>query len=47
MPISSIGNILVNEGLLGDSGKKGAPSAHTVQAYVNALLKSYFYNPDV
>lgn len=41
--VSSIGNILVNEGLLESSGRKGAPSAHTVQAYVNALLESYFY----
>lgn len=41
--VSSIGNILVNEGLLEDGKRKGAPSAHTVQAYVNALLESYFY----
>lgn len=41
--ISSIGNILVNEGLLEDEKRKGAPSAHTVQAYVNALLESYFF----
>ena len=41
--VSSIGNILVNEGLLEDGNRKGAPSAHTVQAYVNALLESYFY----
>ena len=41
--VSSIGNILVNEGLLEDGKQKGAPSAHTVQAYVNALLESYFY----
>lgn len=41
--VSSIGNILVNEGLLEDGMRKGAPSAHTVQAYVNALLESYFY----
>ena len=26
-----------------DEKRKGAPSAHTVQAYVNALLKSYFF----
>ena len=41
--VSYIGNILVNEGLLEDGNRKGAPSAHTVQAYVNALLESYFY----
>ena len=43
MSIASIGNTLVNEGLLEDSRRKGAPSAHTVQAYVNALLESYFF----
>lgn len=41
--VSSIGNILVNEGLLEDGKRKGAPSAHTVQAYINALLESYFF----
>ena len=41
--VSSIGNTLVNEGLLEAGNRKGVPSAHTVQAYVNALLESYFY----
>lgn len=41
--VSSIGNTLVNEGLLENGRKKGTPSAHTVQAYVNALLESYFF----
>lgn len=41
--IASIGNTLVNEGLLDDGKRKGSPSAHTVQAYVNALLESYFF----
>ncbi len=41
--ITSIGNTLVNEGLLDDGKRKGSPSAHTVQAYVNALLESYFF----
>lgn len=41
--ISSIGNTLVSEGLLDDSSRRGKPSAHTVQAYVNALLESYFF----
>ena len=41
--VSSIGNTLVSEGLLEDGKRKGMPSAHTVQAYVNALLESYFF----
>ncbi len=41
--VSSIGNTLVNEGLLEDRKRKESPSAHTVQAYVNALLESYFF----
>ena len=41
--VSSMGNVLVNEGLLEDGKRKGTPSAHTVQAYVNALLESYFF----
>lgn len=41
--VSSIGNTLVNEGLLEDGRQKRTPSAHTVQAYVNALLESYFF----
>lgn len=41
--INSIGNTLVNEGLLEDGKRKNAPSGHTVQAYVNALLESYIF----
>ena len=41
--VSSIGNILVDEGLLDDGKRKSTPSSHTVQAYVNALLESYFF----
>ena len=41
--ITSIGNTLVNEGLLEEGKRRGAPSVHTVQAYVNALLESYFF----
>ncbi len=41
--IASIGNTLVNEGLLADGRRKGSPSAHTVQAYVDALIESYFF----
>lgn len=40
---SSIGNILMNEGLLENGRRKGNPSAHTVQAYIGALLESYFF----
>lgn len=38
--VSSIGNTLVNEGLL-DDNRKTKPSTHTVQAYVDALRESY------
>ena len=41
--VSSIGNTLMNEGLLEDGKRKGTPSTHTVQAYVGALLESYFF----
>lgn len=41
--LSSIGNVLVNEGLLENGKGKGKPSTHTVQTYVNALLESYFF----
>ncbi len=41
--VSGIGNTLMNEGMLEGSRRKGAPSVHTVQAYVNALLESYFF----
>lgn len=41
--ISSIGNTFVNEGLLENDRRKGTPSAHTIAAYVNALLESYFF----
>lgn len=41
--LTSIGNTLMNEGLLADGRRRGAPSVHTVQSYVNALLESYFF----
>ncbi len=41
--VSSIGNTLVNEGLLEDGKRKNTPSAHTVQGYVNALLEAFFF----
>ena len=40
---SSIGNTLMNEGLLEAGKRKGKPSTHTVQTYINALLESYFF----
>ena len=41
--VSSIGKTLMNEGLLEDGTRKGTPSTHTVQAYIGALLESYFF----
>lgn len=41
--ISSITNTLVREGLLESENRKGSPSNHTVQAYVEALLESYVF----
>ena len=41
--ITTIGHTLANEGLLNNSKRHGTPSAHTMQAYVNALLESYFF----
>ena len=41
--VSSIGNTLMNEGLLENGKRKGTPSTHTVQAYIGALLESYFF----
>ena len=41
--VSSIGNTLMNEGLLEDGKRRGTPSTHTVQAYIAALLESYFF----
>ncbi|WP_305151832.1 ATP-binding protein [uncultured Dubosiella sp.] len=40
---SSIGNTLMNEGLLEKGSRPKLPSAHTVQIYVDALLESYFF----
>lgn len=40
---ASIGNTLMNEGLIEETERKGAPSTHTVQSYVEALLESYFF----
>lgn len=43
LSLSSVGNVLVNEGLLEDYDRKTKPSTHTVQSYVEALLESYFF----
>lgn len=43
LSVSSIGNTLVNEGLLEDGRRVGPPSTHTVQAYVAALMEAYFF----
>lgn len=40
---SSIGKILVNEGLMGEGKRNGKPSTHTIQAYIEALLEAYFF----
>ena len=40
--LTSIGNTLVSEKML-PQGRKGAPSVHTIQAYVAALLESYVF----
>ena len=41
--VSSIGNTLVNEGLLEDGKRNGSPSVDTVQAYVTAVLKVFLF----
>ena len=41
--VSSIGNTLIHEGLLEEGKRTGVPSTHTVQAYVSALMESYFF----
>lgn len=40
---TSIGNTLINEGLPEDGKRKGKPSGHTIQAYIETLLESYFF----
>lgn len=40
---TSMAGTLSNEGLLSDEARKGKPSTHTVQAYVNTLTESYFF----
>lgn len=41
--LSNVTNILVNEGLLEENNSKKKLSTHTIQAYVGALLESYFF----
>lgn len=41
--VTSIGNTLVNEGLMEEDKRCGSPSVHTVQHYINTLLESYFF----
>ena len=40
---TSIGNILVDEGLLDDKNRKNKPATQTVQAYIKALTEAYFF----
>lgn len=40
---SSIGNKLMNEGMIMERKKKGSPSAHTIESYINALTETYLF----
>ena len=40
---TSIGNILVNEGLLEEGYRKVRPATQTIQAYIEALIESYIF----
>lgn len=40
---TSIGNTLVNEGLLEDGVRKTKPAVRTIQAYIEALLEAYIF----
>ena len=40
---TSIGNTLVNEGLLEDGKRKTKPAVQTIQAYIKALKEAYFF----
>ena len=39
---TSIGNTLVNEGLLEEKNRK-KPAVHTIQSYIEALLEAYIF----
>ena len=40
---TSIGNTLVNEGLLEDGKRKTKPAVQTIQAYIKALTEAFFF----
>lgn len=40
---TSIGNTLVNEGLLADGTRKKKPAVRTIQAYIEALMEAYIF----
>ena len=40
---TSIGNTLVNEGLLKNGNRKTKPAVQTIQAYIKALTEAYFF----
>ena len=40
---TSIGNTLVNEGLLKDGKRKTKPAVQTIQAYIKALTEAFFF----
>lgn len=40
---TSIGNTLVNEGLLEDGRRKSKPAVQTIQAYIQALTEAYIF----
>ena len=40
---SSIGNALMNEGMITDKKKKGNPSTHTIESYADALTETYLF----
>lgn len=41
--ISSITGALVNSGMLGERNKKGKPSNHTIESYINAIVETYMF----
>lgn len=41
--VSSISNTLNSEGLLNDKNRKGKPSTHTLENYINALTETYLF----
>lgn len=41
--VTTISNVLVNEGLLDQRNRKGKPGAQTIQAYIEALVNAYIF----